>query len=277
MAVAGGAGCGDLLCEQAGEVKEEWVARGAGKGDFVKVEKVEYIPVGPGQGDYAFEQVRTTSTRIQWWVLLILFFFVLIATAVALYFLLNVSTEDGNKHSEIRDQSGQLHAELRAERLPNCYHEYWDFHRRWSTAKKAYCCKHANRGCPEPHVFVKTRVVPAPAPPPRIVERDHYVKVPDPQVKMHTKYVVLPSPTEKPEIVTKYRYKYMTPTRPDCKDGYDNWRDSWDSHKIEWCCAHHNKACYDCDEGSDKWRQVWSEHKKVWCCNEHDDRFCDYE
>lgn len=269
------AGCFDagkgLLCEPVGEVKSDWATVTAGQGEYVMVQPPPmYEWVGAGKGDIKQVEIQSATWRIKIWVLVLLFFLGLVIAALVLYFLLQTP-----KDSEVKNLESDFNSDV--DHHPDCFKDFYRWREVWSTEKQAYCCRTAKRACAPEHVFVKTRVIlHGPAPPPKVVVRNHYVKIPDPEVEMHTKYVMLPTPTERPEIVTKYKYKYMTPKRPDCDSGYFNWKDKWDSRKKEWCCDHENKACYDCAAGASNWRDGWSQRKKEWCCQEND-RFCDYE
>eukprot|EP00931_Biecheleriopsis_adriatica_P024957 TRINITY_DN1543_c0_g1_i7.p1 TRINITY_DN1543_c0_g1~~TRINITY_DN1543_c0_g1_i7.p1 ORF type:complete len:580 (+),score=78.22 TRINITY_DN1543_c0_g1_i7:94-1740(+) len=254
--------CAGVCFEQVGEQAEGWAYKGPRRGQWEQVTTMQYV--GEGRGSIDLEPVGNRSWRIRLCVLFVIALLVISAVAVALYFLLLYNS----KHTQIRVKIPETGYD--------CFKDYWRFEDEWSPRRKAYCCHHYHRACPEHHTVVHTRVIPSPTLPPRIVVRDHVVRVPDREVEMKTKYVSLPSPTLPPKIVTKYKYKYMNPEKPDCEDGYYHWKDMWSDTKKEWCCEHENKACYDCEAGRDEWRHRWSHHKKVWCCKLTGD-YCDYE
>lgn len=144
---------------------------------------------------------------------------------------------------------------------------------RWSTAKRAWCCLHARRGCPEEA-----------APPQQIAGLPFDCDAGFPKWQQGWS-------VRKKAWCCQHARKgcpqVTTPCPPqDCTAAFSNWRAAWTREKKAWCCQHENKGCpeetsstspgppQDCAAAFGNWRKAWAPAKKQWCC-QHEGKGCE--
>lgn len=117
----------------------------------------------------------------------------------------------------------------------------------WSEAKRAWCCKHSNRGCPTTTTSTTTTTT------------TRQLDV------CHTGHHLDWSADTKAWCCNHYHigcgvdYCHAGPYL------------EWSANKKAWCCHHYHIGCgsppkFDCHAALLNWRKAWSISKKEWCC-----------
>lgn len=147
--------------------------------------------------------------------------------------------------------------------------------KRWSVSKRAWCCQHGGKGCPDP-------LTPAPVSLPFDCAAD-YVSC---NLCLEKKWSLEKrawccSHGGKGCPITTAPKAPTTSLSFDCKTALDNWQAAWSPEKKTWCCQHESKGCptlsstptttmmlFHCSEAFDNWQVAWSAAKKAWCCKQ---------
>jgi len=162
----------------------------------------------------------------------------------------------------------------------DCLAGFASWEEAWTDEKKAWCCKHANRGCAtDLHKSSSTS-----EPYECLAGLANWEADWSPKKQKwcceHRSRGCAPSTTTAPSVTT-------TTVRFDCLAGWAAWEKLWDDDKKSWCCRHVHRGCaapsttsgpstssrpYDCSAGLSR-TSLWAEDKRRWCC-EHEKKGC---
>merc|ERR1712048_313665 len=156
--------------------------------------------------------------------------------------------------------------------------------KKWSVAKRAWCCAHGRRGCSttRPPTVPPTNVPPTTAPPATSLPFDCNAGYGHWQAGW--------SRAKKAWCCAnqgKGCPPAPTPIGFNCYAGFSNWKAGWSASKKEWCCAKEHKGCpgqavpvlaaavaaaaaakttpcppQDCNAAFQNWRAAWTPQKK---------------
>lgn len=227
----GKASCGGGLCSEpeVPQQQNDWHYAADGRGQYVNVEKMEYVGQDAG---FSLRAQRRLNLCFSCCTIFLSLAIVLIAGAVTCLLLQRHSPHLFRQKAKATKASEELSFD--------CSDDYFNWEVAWSIPKQHFCCNKFGRGCPSPETSTDTYAC---------TEGDV------------AKWVLI----KQNYCCSHYTLGCL---QYDCMAERDDWQLKWSQPKKAFCCERFGEGCpFDCKGDLASAERAWSDEQKQWCCH----------